>query len=814
MASKGFYSYMSEQKYLKIIRWSIFGCAFVPLVFYGQFLSIFNFPKLAVFRSIVEIMLIFYILLIIGNKKYRPNFKNPLLLAVTVFTGLYIITSITGINFYRSFWGTLERMGGVFSFVHYWIFFVVLISVFRSREDWMKLLKFSVIAGFLAILFGFGQKFHLSDFFVGWQHGSRIISTAGNAALYAGYLIFIIFLALYLLIHNTNPTNRNTNATNNSWRLRYWHAFYILVIVLGTVSLFMTAVRGSILSFGMALFLLAIFIVVKSKNEKLKYFGIGFLIILILVVGTLWISKDQPWVKNTDYLNRITDISLEVRTVQTRFSGWTAAWQGWKERFILGWGPENFKVLFAKYFNPMHYQGHGSEVVWDRAHNTPLNIAATMGIVGLLSYLSIFVVLLWRLVGLFKRNRSGTNPARSGINPAKNGINNRRRISVGVLGAMFIAYIGHNLFIFDSFNTYLLLFITLGYISYKYRSHYTPNTTPLSVGAGVKRRNKGDLKASIKEGKILTLRRVAAIILTPIVLLTIWKTAVIPAKANYAATRGIIYGRSDKHLATAFNYFRKSLNYNPVQGHYVIRHHLARVVFRIFSKTDDPRKFGVTIDDMQFALDEVYKNIEKYPRDYNSYLYGARLNEFISRVEQEENPQKAKQRLEEAERLLKRAIELNDTYPYIYFELGQVKIFQNKFEESIKYFDQGLELNPDVALGYWYKGRAYLLLGQEEKAEKLIKLAYEKGYTKTVEDIRKLIQLYIEEKNYPKIIELYKEAIKIQPQNAQFYASLAKAYQENGQIDKAIEAARKVGELDPSKKAEAEAWIETLKQSN
>jgi len=353
-------------------------------------LSIFHFPKVIVFRSIVEIMLIFYVLLIIGNKKYRPDWKNPLLIAVTIFTALYILTSITGVNLYRSFWGTLERMGGVFSFVHYWIFFVILTSVFNNNNandanrnandanrnanyaNWLKLLKLCVVAGFLSIL------------------------TAGNAALFAGYLIFILFLALYLLINNAKNANKDANYTN---------LFYIVVLVLGVPTLFLTAVRGSILSFIGALLLLAFFSLFVSKKRKIKFTALALLVLILALISVFWLCRNQSWVQENPYLRRITDISLETTTVQTRLWGWQAALKGWQERFILGWGPENFNLLFAKHFNPKYYQGFGSEFVWDRAHNVILNTGATMGIIGLLSYLGIFGVILVYFIGLLKRKK-------------------------------------------------------------------------------------------------------------------------------------------------------------------------------------------------------------------------------------------------------------------------------------------------------------------------------------------------------------------------------------------------------------------------
>jgi len=576
----------------------------------------------------------------------------------------------------------------------------------------------------------------------------------GNASLFAGYLIFILFLAIYFL---------SRKDTSKRGRI-----FYGLVLVLGVPALFLTAVRGSIISFLAAIFLLGIFNLIISKNPKIKQGTIIFIGLLIIIISIFWFNRNQSWIQESKYLKRITDISLETRTVQTRLATWKSAWQGWQERFVLGWGPENFNLLFAKHFDPMHYQGFGSEVVWDRAHNTFLNTGATMGIIGLLSYLSIFVVLIYYFIRAFRKKIV-------------------KKLCLGIFGAMLIAYIGHNMFIFDSFNSYLMFFIVLGYLSFL----FGPTKKELEVE---------------KEINSTKPRTALLIVLALIMIFTIYKTAIIPAKANYAATRGIVYGRSDDHLPIAFDYFRKSLSYTAIQTEYETRHHLARMVFRIFSRTDNPEELGVKEEDIAFAVDEAYKNIKTDSLDPIPYLYAGRLNEFLSRVNQE----KAEERLDKAEESLNKAKSLNEKNPYIYFELGQVYIFRGELRKAIEFFDEGISIKPDVDLGYWYAGVTYLDMGEIEKGEEFIKKAEERGYKKSVSDIKRIIKIYVPFKDYKKIIELYKEAIELQSDNAQLYASLATAYKENGEIDKAIETARKVGELDPKLKPEADAFIHML----
>jgi len=734
--------------YLKMLKWGIFISLFVPLIIFSQHLSPFHFGKMIVFRIIVELLLVLYIPLMIADKRYRPKW-NLILTSVSIFTGLYIFTGIIGVNSFNSFWGSLERMGGTFSFIHFWVYFIVLVSVIKTEIDWNKILKISTLVGFLSILFAYGQLWIKGKFFVGWQHGERVIGTIGNPALFAGYLIFVIYLAIFLLLKNGSP----------KWQK--W--FFVAVIVLGAPILTITAVRGAVIAFWGSLFLLALFLLFKSKNQKVKKYLAIAIVVFVVVVAMIGFNRNQDWVKNNSVLNRISDISLKTDTIQTRLWSWESALQGIKEKPIFGWGPENFMFLHMKYFNSKHFTGLGSETIWDRAHNMPLEILSTMGIVGLISYLSIFFFLFCFLYRGLKNRKINKNV-------------------FGVLSATIIAYFVQNLFIFDTTANYLMFFLALGYINY--------------------------LNSKEEENSSNTIiTKVPSIVLTAILLalslILIFAINIKASKANYACTRGIVAVKSSAQ--ESYNYYKKALEYNSSAGAYEIRHKFATFAIQVANAQRGNKK-NIDTGLLHKAIEEVKKNTEKYPMDTTPYLYVGRM--YILLIDEE--PDTAGNLAEE---FINKAINLNDKNPRIWYELGQAQISQQKYQESFNSFKRALDLNPNVSLSYWLVGiGAYYLQNYEESAQYLDQ-AIAKGYTNyanSITDIMRMVSVYEKAKNYQRVRELYELAVLEEPDNAQLHASLATAYAVTGDYVRAKEEALKSAEIDPDFEADAQKFINSL----
>src|SRR3989344_5992447 len=154
---------MSNDKNVKaglenIVKYGIYLTVLIPLVIFSEFISPFHFGKVLVFRSLIEILAVFYVILLIRRgKAYLPP-RTPLFWTITFFTLAFGLTTFTSVNFYQSFFGTLERMGGWFSFIHFWLFFVIASAVLREKKDWLIFIKLSLADSILSAPYEFLQK--------------------------------------------------------------------------------------------------------------------------------------------------------------------------------------------------------------------------------------------------------------------------------------------------------------------------------------------------------------------------------------------------------------------------------------------------------------------------------------------------------------------------------------------------------------------------------------------------------------------------------------------------------------------------------
>ncbi|MGD0976822.1 MAG: O-antigen ligase family protein [Minisyncoccia bacterium] len=751
----------AEPMLAKILRYFVYLSAFMPLIIFNDFISPFHFGKVVIFRSAVEIMVLLYIVLIIKDRSYLPP-RTKLFWAITGFTAAYGLTTFTSVSFFQSFWGTLERMGGFFSMLHFWAFFIILSAIFRKKKEWINLVNLFLIASLGSAFYGFLQKTSWT-WIIGSGSRVKIFGTIGNSALFAGYMIVCGFLALTLSRVTISPA---------------WRKFYYLVFVLNSIAVFLAGVRGSVIALVAGIIIFGLWLSVELGLKKVKNYSLAFLGLIILGTGILLAARNTSFVRNNSYLDRYSDLSINSTTVQTRFWAWTAGFEGFVDSarsVIVGYGPENFDIPFSIHFNPKFYNGPGSETLFDRAHNQFLEVLFTMGIVGFMTYILIFFF-AFKATGKFK---SGDPKEQKGLNILK----------IGLITTL-IAYMIHNSFIFDTSANYLVFFLILGLINFF--------SLPPIQTVPVQHDNRKQL---IKQNGSSTLAYIVGIILIVPTWVLIYDTNILPAIANYTTTRAIVLGWSGQ-FSDAIVQYEAALKYD-VLGKYEIRNRFAQDLLQDVSgkKLDDTFTQAFLV-----AADYEKKNIQQFPDDYLPYLYLSRI--YITLGSGTPTSPYNDMALDNSLAALKIAPKFVRTY----FEVAQGYLNKGDEKDAIVYFQQAADLNPTVGLSWWYLGITQIDSGDTTNGLKNIGLAYQRGYDYKSDEsnLVHLVTVYLKLKDYQNLDDIYMNLVKVAPNNPQYHASYAVVLAQLGQIDAAVEQAHIAAQLDATFQPEAQKFVQSL----
>lgn len=411
----------------KALVWLMTGSVFLvlltPFIFYTDLYFPFITGKAYYFRILVELGVAAWLGLMLLDPAYRPQ-RSCVLWSFTALIVVAGIATFAGVNPQYSFWSNFERMEGYVTFLHLFGFFFVLTAALRTHDLWKWFLNTAVVVGVLQV--GWAALQVAGVLAVGMSQ-DRIDGTLGNATYLAIYMVFTFFIALFLLV-----THRG-----EQW-VRYW---YGVAMLLTTIAVFWTATRGSLLGLiGGVAVTAGLLALAHRTNKRIRHAAYGVagvvLVFAVLVIG----FKDSAIVQNVNALRRVADISFTETTTIARFYNWNTAWQGIKERPILGYGLGNYAPIFDTYYNPKMWN---QEQWFDRVHNIIFDWLVAAGFVGLLSYLSVLAVVVYYIY-----TRKGSFTA------------SERAVLIGLLAA----YCFHNLFVFDNLVSYIYFVILLGLV--------------------------------------------------------------------------------------------------------------------------------------------------------------------------------------------------------------------------------------------------------------------------------------------------------------------------------------------------------------
>ena len=414
-----------------LVKISLVLVLFAPLIVSTNFYFPYIVPRNLWFRFFVNISFFSYLFLIFRYQEFKPRFNKAFILFLGFILTLTLSSLLAG-NFSFSFWSNFERMDGLLNWLYLAMYSFVFIGVLRHGPDSVfTIFKIALLPAILVALVAVAQKLNLS-FVLESAGGDRLASTLGNAAYVGSYMFLYTLVAFYLLF------KEKIN--------RYWKSGYIFTIALFVWTLMATDTRGAFLGLLLFIFLFGVFYLVLQKQKKTKiYFTVlGILIASIVFVSLLFIQKNSNWVKVVPIFNKISQISLSDTTTQSRLLIWRNSWQGVSEKPIFGWGEENFSTVFNKYFPIEIFHDIGSETWFDRPHNILVQHLIHGGFVALLLYLSIFTYLIFILFKNYKKDLDW--------------------FTLSFWSAFLLSFLFHDLFIFDSLNTNVILYLLLAYL--------------------------------------------------------------------------------------------------------------------------------------------------------------------------------------------------------------------------------------------------------------------------------------------------------------------------------------------------------------
>lgn len=752
----------------KIIFWLTVLTLLTPFLVSSNTYFPFIVTKATVFRILVEIMFLFYVLMLVrGEVKFRLNILTIILL---IYGFAVLLSAFFGVNLIWSLLSGCERMEGVIGVWHFILFFLIITNVFQ-RTDFEKLLKIeigiSTIYGILSLLI---YKGILSIGHVAFT--PRLSGFTGNPSYLAAYFIFNCFFALYLYFE-TIKFNFNSKKTNWGHQLfpQNDSLVYLLIAVFDALLVLISGTRGGMIGLGIGLFFLLINLLIsKDKSlisfKKLAIIVLGLIIVFLITVFSL---KNTPLVKNNFALTRLTSISYKDPTGMSRILSAQTAFKSFLEKPILGWGIENYEPAYLKNFNPEVVKVLPGDFYFDRAHNKVMEVLATTGLVGFIPYIGIFVIIFWLLQ---KNHREENN-----------------FISSVIIQSLILAYFIQNIFLFDFHESYLMFFFTLAFIPVLVKSDFFSKEISFP---SVFTQNQDFAPQLLKGFIVIMASCLVIVILFQVVLKTYFVSADIINLAKVLSQRQ--YDQAEQMFKTINYQIGKMDN---------LRKDLVIGTYNIFGS------YNIVDEKAEPLMQELLKTtdylLQKEPWNYRLVMNKLQLLMYESLWD--------KSKLSEAEQIRDQLIQVAPYFPQTYLASAKLNLILGQLDAAKLDLEKVLNLNPNDPIAHYFLGYYYLKTKENNQAIEHFVLALDNGYNfANNEIIQLLISFLAKQKDYQRVEKLYLQELQADPKNPEIYIHLAATYGKLHNKNKAIYYATKAMELEPRYKTAAESFIQIVQQ--
>lgn len=257
------------------------------------------------------------------------------------------------------------------TFIQLLLLMIIMYNVMDDISDVRTLLQFIFVSGFLMSIYTivyYGMETILDSLNSGIRLGGEI-NQENALGFYANITIII---GLYFLI------------AENKKR-------YILYLILPLLLVFVSGSRKAILS----LFLiLPLSILLHSKNKISFKLVLSILIFYALLYFVFISDYSNTLFGRTNILLRGIFFGEKLdNSSETRFHMIEFGWSLFKEKPLLGYGPNQYNIYYLKEFG-----------VIATSHNNYIQVLVSYGIIGFLVYYSLFIYIFIKLI-IFRKDK-------------------------------------------------------------------------------------------------------------------------------------------------------------------------------------------------------------------------------------------------------------------------------------------------------------------------------------------------------------------------------------------------------------------------
>lgn len=327
-------------------------------------------------------------------------------------------------------------------------------------------------------------------------------------------------------------------------------------------------------------------------------------------------------------------------------------------------------------------------------------------------------------------------------------------IEQSIITGLLAAYVFHNLFVFDNLVSYFYFVVVLAYVHAR---------NSVSFGERCER--------ELQQTVAMPLAIVLLLLVLPY---TVWAINADSMRQNLALIDGLRV-RSADQLVDAKAYFIKALAYDA-HGDLETRQQIIQYTNMLLRS--ESISLEAKQDFVNFTGTVLQDGLDRYTDDARYLVVSAQLVGSIGNVDL-------------ALQLFEQAISFAPKKQFLYWPVVEILFDQEKKEEALAVATQAYRIYPENDTAWKHYVKALLRAGHTEEYKAMIAEAFaaEKGY---------------------RVVNLTEENLVRDPENAQSYASLAVAYYENGDAEKAIVVLRQMIEKFPNAEAQATAIIQKI----